>query len=84
MLVCIINISGIVESIECDAKSFAHDTSLFSVAKNADETASGLHRNLEGIQLWPYQWKMTFNGGKTEEVIFFLKKETHSSSSFPG
>ena len=58
----------------CDAKMFADDTSLYSVVTDENKTAEDLHRDLESVPLWAWQWKMHFNSDKTEEVIFLTKR----------
>ena len=54
----------------------ADDTSLFSVAHNANTTAKELNNDLVKINRWVYQWKMSFNpdsSKQAQEVIFSRK-----------
>ena len=53
---------------------FADDTSLYSAVTDVNKTAEDLNRDLESVRLWAWQWKMYFNSGKTEEVIFSTKR----------
>ena len=49
----------------------ADDTSLFSVVDDTDE--SEFNNDLIRIQEWAFQWKISFNSGRTKpshEVIF--------------
>ena len=53
------------------------DTFLFSVVQNVNETAVNLNKNLENINKWAQQWKMTFNRDPrkmAQEVLFSRKK----------
>ena len=46
-----------------NVKLFADDTSLFSVIKNKEESASDLTNDFDAISKWAYNWKMSFNQG---------------------
>ena len=61
----------------CSAKLFADDASLFSVVENVNETTTNLNKDLEKINKWAHQWKMSFNPDSTkmaQEVLFSRKK----------
>ena len=62
----LVYINDIVENLNCDAKIFADDTSLFSVVKDERKTADEMNSDLERVRLWAWQWKMKFNADKTE------------------
>ena len=70
----LVYINDLCGNLSCDVELFADDTSLFSVVENEDISAGKLHRDLERIQLWAWQWKMGYNLEKTEEVIFSSKR----------
>ena len=56
---------------------FADDKSLFSVVENVNETTANLNKDLENINKWAKQWKMSFNPDTTkmvQEVLFLRKK----------
>ena len=65
--------NDLVESVGCDIKLFADDTSLFSTVYDESKTAEELNRDLEKVQIWAWQWKMKFNTEKTKEVIVPVK-----------
>ena len=75
----LVYINDIVENLNCDAKRFADDTSLFSVMKDERKTADEMNSDLERVRLWAWQCKMKVNADKTEEVIFSSNrlKPTH-------
>ena len=65
-------------------KSFADDTSLFSVVYDVTQSTNELNDDLEKISNWAYQWKMSFNPDKSKQaqkVIFSGKTQSNSSSS---
>ena len=58
------------------------DTFLFSVVHDISTSAIELNSDLKKINNWVFQWKMTFNPGRSkqaQEIIFSrkLKKATH-------
>ena len=58
------------------AKLFADDTSFFSVIRNKHLSAQNLSEDLNKINLWAFQWKMSFNpdpSKQAQEVIFSRK-----------
>ena len=68
---------------------FADDKSLFSVVENVNETTANLNKDLENINKWAQQWKMSFNPGPTkmaQEVLVSRKKSKviHPSLIFNG
>ena len=87
LLLFLIYISDIVDGLSSNAKLFADDTSLFSVAHNANTTAKELNNDLVKINRLAYQWKMSFNpdsSKQAQEVIFSreTKKEYHPTLAF--
>ena len=75
--------------LHCSAEHFADDTSLFSVVENVNRTTINLNKDLENINKWAQQWKMSFNPDATKmatEVLFSRKKSKviHPSVIFNG
>ena len=65
--------AGIISQI----KFFADDTSLYSVVKDPETSARELNHDLEVINNWAKQWRMSFNPDPTkpaEEILFSHKK----------
>ena len=72
-----------INDLECGIKSqvkfFADDTSLFSIVKDPNITADELNHDLNLINQWSWQWKMSFNPDPTkpvEEVLFSQKSNS--------
>ena len=85
----LIYINYLPSELRCSAKLFADDTPLFSVVENVNETTTNLNKDLENINKWAQQWKMSFNPDPTkmtQDVLFSRKKSKviHPSLSFNG
>ena len=64
-------VNDIVEGIESEILLFADDTCCFASGIDPAETAIILNRDLELINNWAIKWKVSFNPGKSKDVIFF-------------
>ena len=72
-LLFLIYINDIAENLESNASIFADDTTLISTGNDPAETAEVLNRDLKKISQWSDEWKLTFNPGKTYDMIFSKK-----------
>ena len=73
-LLFLIFINDICDSLESDPFLFADDTSLGKLITDPINTFSLLNRDLQTISTWAQQWLVTFNGDKTEYMIFSYKR----------
>ena len=76
-LLFLIYINDISDNLESDVKLFADDTSLFSAVFDPNLSAQVLNNDLGKINLWAYQWKMSFNPNvskQAHEVVFSRKR----------
>ena len=76
-LFSVIYITDLPSELRCSAKLFADETSLFSVVGNVKETTANLNKDLEFINKWTHQWKMSFNPDPTKmahKVLFSRKR----------
>ena len=78
-LLWILYIQDIIEDLESEVLLFADDTCIFSTAKDPTITAQILNRDLEKISEWSRKWKVTFNPGKTKDIIFCNNKVMNNS-----
>ena len=65
-----------LENLVSNPKLFADDTSPFSVIRNKHLSAQNLNEDLNKINHWAFQWKMSFNpdpSKQAQEVIFSRK-----------
>ena len=86
-LLFLIYINDISQNLESKVKLFADDTSLFSVVNDPNISAELLNNDLNKIQEWAFQWKMSFNPDPSKlahEVIFSKKRNkiTHPDLVF--
>ena len=74
-------INDLPDGLKSNVKLFADDTSLFSVVKNKEESASDLTNDLAMISKWAYNWKMSFNPnpGKPAQEVLFSRKNSNIS-----
>ena len=66
-------------------KLFADDTCLFSVICDVNSSQIDLNEDLDKINNWAYQWKMSFNpdpSKKTQEVTVSQKVNIHPPLTF--
>ena len=69
-LLFIIILNDIDDGLENDILIFADDCSLLASGLDPAETAEKLNRDLLKISAWSEKWKITFNAGKSKDVIF--------------
>ena len=75
-LLFLIYINDLPENLVSNPKLFADDTSLFSVIRNKHLSVQNLNEDLNKINHWAFQWKMSFNpdpSKQAQEVIFSRK-----------
>ena len=80
-LLFLIYINDLPDELKTNAKLFAHDTSLFSVDKDENESVNALNYDLSQISKWAFNWKMLFNPNPSkpgQEVLFSRKKNPQS------
>ena len=75
-LICIIDLP---DGLKFNVKLFANDTSLFSVFKNKEESASDITNGLDTVSIWAYNWKMSFNPDpkKPAQEVLFSRKNSN-------
>ena len=88
-LLFLIFINDLEAGIISQIKFFADDTSLYSVVKDPEISARELNHDLEVINNWAKQWKMSFNPDPTKpanEILFSHKrlKPVHPPLFFNG
>ena len=76
LLLFLIYTNDLAENLVSNPKLFANDTSLFSVTRNKYLSAQNLNEDLNMINHWAFQWKISFNSDpskQAQEVIFSRK-----------
>ena len=82
-LLFLVYINDLESNIVSNVKFFADDTMLYSVVHDPNKSASDLNHDLEIINQWAYQWKMSFNpdpNKQAAEILFSCKKKPVGSS----
>ena len=77
-LLFIAYVNDLEERIKSEIIFFADDTSIFSIVKKSQISADDLNYDLQLINEWAFQWKMSFNPDASkpaEEIIFSNKRE---------
>ena len=69
----ILFINDIIDNLESMPYIFADDTTLITTGADTLETVNLLNRDLQKISTWAAKWKVTFNAGKTKDLIFTKK-----------
>ena len=82
-LLFLIYINDLEEGIKSSVKFFADDTSLFSVVHDPVVSAEELNHDLDLINKWAYQWKMSFNPDLTKQAEEILFTQKHNSPVHP-
>ena len=72
------NIHYLSDNLQCNPKLFTHDASLFSTVQVSDRKANKRSDDLEEINKWTFQWKMSFNSDPTKQAqaVIFCRKST--------
>ena len=78
-LLWLIYVNDIVDNLESEALLFADDTCLFASANDPAETAEILNSDLAKINNWALKWKVSFNPGKSKDMIFSQNKNVQNS-----
>ena len=86
-LLFLVYINDLPDNLISNSKLFADDTSLFSVINDKHLSANKLNQDLNRINNWAFQWKISFNPdpSKQAQEVFFsrkLQKSTHPTLSF--
>ena len=85
----LIYISDLSDNLTSNHKLFADETSLFSVMHDINQSFIGLNDDLEKINSWAFQSKMSFRpdiNKQAQEAIFSCKfqEPNYSSLTFSG
>ena len=78
-LLWIIYCNDIINDIDSEILLFADDTCCFVSGNDPAETAVILNRDLAKLSLWAERWKVSFNPGKSKDIIFSEHKVLFNS-----
>ena len=72
-LLFVIYVNDIVDQMETNPFLFADDTSLMECITDPNQSFARTNRDLERLDKWADQWRVTFNAQKTEYMIVSLQ-----------
>jgi len=73
-LLFLVYINDLIDTITCDIKLFADDTTLYTLVNDHEQSADLLNYNLKQVQLWANKWLVKFNPTKTKLMSLTFKK----------
>ena len=82
-LLFLIYINDLIKDMNCDARIFADDTSIFKIVNDVNEAFNDISHDLKLVEQWGRQWRMSFNPDPLKppvEVIFSTKNKTPGTS----
>ena len=82
-LLFLIYINDLENGIQSKIKFFADDTSLFSIVNDSTLSAVELNHDLNLIENWAHQWKMSFNPDPNKQAIELLCSHKNKSPHHP-
>ena len=71
-LLFLIYINDLEKEIKSNIKFFADDTMIFSVVRDPTRTANELNQDLQTINIWAHQWKLSFNPDINKQAVEVL------------
>ena len=82
-LLFLVYINDLEKNIRSKIKFFADDTMLFSIVHDPYISATHLNHDLETINRWASQWKMSFNPEPTKQAIEILFSQKRNNFIHP-
>ena len=76
-------INDLADGLSSNIKSFADNTSLFSLIHNVDTSANKLHNQLYIVNKWAFQWKMSFDPDQNKQAQENIFSRTTKKNSNP-
>ena len=64
----LVYINDLSNGLKSNPKLFADDTSLFSVIHDVNSSQIDLNEDLDKLNNWEYQWKMSFNPDPSKKL----------------
>ena len=65
----LIYINDLTDGLKCNVKLFADDTSIFTVVHDPHAAALDMNHDLNLIELWAHNWRMSFNPDPTKQAV---------------
>ena len=82
-LLFLIYINDLEEGIQSNVKIFADDTMLYSIVDDVNTIADQLNHDLNLIENWAFQWKMSFNPDPSKQAVELLFSQRKVKPNHP-
>ena len=82
-LLFLIFINDLTNSLKCNAKLFADDTSFFAAVQDPNFAASDMNHDLDHIALWAHDWRMSFNPDPRKQALELIFSKKKSKTNHP-
>ena len=82
-LLFLVYINDLEEGINSFIKFFADDTSIFSIVHDPQISAEELNHDLQLINNWAHQWKMSFNPDPNKQAVEIIFSQKRRSPDHP-
>ena len=79
----LVYINDLTADLKCNVKLFADDTSLFTVAREANEAAEHMNHDLQLITQWANDWRMSFNPDPQKQAVELLFSRKRNEIDHP-
>ena len=72
----LVYINDLTADLKCNVKLSADDTSLFTIVEEPNVAAEDMNHDLELINQWAHDWRMSFNPDEQKQAaeLLFSKK----------
>ena len=77
----LVYINDLATDVKCSVKLFADDTSLLTVVEDTASSASDMNHDLDLINRWAYDWKMSVNPDPRKQAVELKFSMSASSMS---
>ena len=79
----LVYINDLTADLKCNVKLFADDTSLFTVAQEANEAAEHMNHDLQLVSQWAHGWRKSFNPDPQQQAVELLFSRKRNEIDHP-
>ena len=83
LLFFLVYLDDIIANLKCNVKLIADDTSLFTVAREANEAAQHMNLDLQLVSQWAHDWRMSFNPDPQKQAVKLSFSRKRSGKDHP-
>ena len=79
----LVYINDLTADLKCNVKLFADNTSLFTIAQEANEAVDHMNHDLQLIAQWANDWRMSFNPDPQKQAVELLFSKKRNEIDHP-